>query len=101
MLNNVNCQFKFGVFTRYDEDLQDEEEQENIKTTDDTGERQQMRENYKGDFQSFVNDKCEVYFVDAKHFITAKVRFVRIVFLQSDWLPEPWKRDKLRYWRVL
>ena len=83
----MNCQFKFGVFTRWDKVLRDIEE----------GKRQQVREKGKGEFQSFVNEKCMVYFVDAQ----AKVRFVQIIFSPSDQLPETWKRDKSRYWRVL
>lgn len=91
----MNCQFKFGFFTKW------EEEEEEIETTVKAGERQQIREGYEEDFRSLVSGKCEIYFVGAKHFIKAEVRFVRILFSQSDWLPETWKRDKLRYWRVL
>ena len=87
----MNCQFKFGVFTRWDKVLRDIEE----------GKRQQVREKGEGEFQSFVNEKCVVYFVDAKYFTKEKVRFVQIIFSPSDQLPETWKRDKSRYWTVL
>ena len=76
----MNCQFKFGVFTKWDEYLEGEEEGE-----EEAGdERQQIRENYKQDFRGSVKNRCEVYFVDAKHFIKAEVRFVRILFSQPD-----------------
>ena len=76
----MNCQFKFGVFTKWDEYLQGEEEGEEAAGD----ERQQIRENYKHDFRGSVKNRCEVYFVDAKHFIKAEVRFVRILFSQPD-----------------
>lgn len=79
----MNCQFKFGVFTKWDKVLRDIEE----------GKRQQLREKGEEKFQSFVNEKCMVYFVDAQE----KVRFVQIIFSPSDQLPETWKRDKSRY----
>ena len=87
----MNCQFNFGVFTKWDKVLRDKEE----------GKRQQLREKDEGEFQSFVNGKCMVYFVDAKHVTKEKVRFVQIIFSPSDQLPETWKRDKSRYWTVL
>lgn len=87
----MNCQFNFGVFTKWDKVLRDEEE----------GKRQQLQEIIEGDFQSLVNGKCMVYFVDAKYVTKEKVRFVQIIFSPSDQLPETWKRDKSRYWTVL
>ena len=87
----MNCQFKFGVFTKWDKVVLEKEE----------GKRQQVREKDEGQFQSFVKGKCMVYFVDAKHVTKKKVRFVQIIFSPSDQLPETWKRDKSRYWRVL
>ena len=83
----MNCQFKFGVFTKWDKVVREKEE----------GKRQQVREKDEGEFQSFVNGKCMVYFVDAKHVTKEKVRFVQIIFSPSDQLPETWKRDKSRY----
>ena len=87
----MNCQFKFGVFTKWDKVVREKEE----------GKRQQVREKDEGQFQSFVKGKCMVYFVDAKHVTKKKVRFVQIIFSPSDQLPETWKRDKSRYWTVL
>ena len=87
----MNCQFKFGVFTKWDKVVREKEE----------GKRQQVREKDEGQIQSFVKGKCMVYFVDAKHVTKKKVRFVQIIFSPSDQLPETWKRDKSRYWRVL
>lgn len=87
----MNCQFNFGVFTKWDKVVREKEE----------GKRQQVREKDEGKFQSFVKGKCMVYFVDAKHVTKKKVRFVQIIFSPSDQLPETWKRDKSRYWRVL
>ena len=83
----MNCQFNFGVFTKWDKVLRDIEE----------GKRQQLQEITEGDFQSVVNGKCMVYFVDVKHVTKEKVRFVQIIFSPSDQLPETWKRDKSRY----
>lgn len=51
------------------------------------GKRQQLRERDEGEFQSFVNGKGMVYFVDAKHVTKEKVRFVQIIFSPSDQLP--------------
>lgn len=73
----MKCQLKFGVFTKWDKDLQEEEK----GTTDN---REQTRDYDEKGFQKLVNDKCPVYFVDAKHFTKAKVRFVRIIFSESD-----------------
>ena len=87
----MNCQFNFGVFTKWDKVLRDIEE----------GKRQQLQEKNKGEFQHFVKGKRMVYFVGTKHFTKEKVRFVQIIFSPSDQLPETWKRDKSRYWRVL
>ena len=73
----MKCQLKFGVFTKWDKDLQEEEK----GTTDN---REQTRDYDEKEFQKLVNDKCPVYFVDAKHFTKAEVRFVRIIFSESD-----------------
>ena len=78
----MECQFKFGVFTKWDEYLQDKEEGE--ETAAKADEREQIREVDEQDFRRFVKSRCEVYFVDAKHFIKAEVRFVRILFSQPD-----------------
>lgn len=80
----MKFKLKFGVFTKWDKNLQDEKEEEKIKTTVKAGKRQQIRNVCEGDFQKLVNDECPVYFVDAKHFSEAKVRFLRIVFSESD-----------------
>ena len=80
----MKFKLKFGVFTKWDKNLQDEKEEEKIKTTVKAGKRQQIRNVDEGDFRKFVNDECPVYFVDAEHFSKAKVRFVRIVFSESD-----------------
>lgn len=109
LLKDLDCQPNFGVFTKWDQDLDDEEEEEEEpeqddeesgyekrKTTVEEGERQLSREKYKKKFLSSFNDKCKVYFVDARHFTKAKVRFVRIIISQPS-LPETWKLDKLRY----
>ena len=73
----MKCQLKFGVFTKWDEDVQEEEK----GTTEN---RKQIRDYDEKEFQELVNDKCSVYFVDAKHFTKAEVRFVRIIFSESD-----------------
>ena len=76
----MDCDFKFGVFTKWDKNLLDKEEGEEA-----AGQRQQIRAKHELDFRRFVNEKgCKVYFVDAKHLIKAKVRFVRILFSQPD-----------------
>ena len=80
----MKFKLKFGVFTKWDKNLQGEKEEEKIKTTVKAGKRQQIRDAYKEYFQKFVNDECPVYFADAKHFSKAKVRFLRIVFSESD-----------------
>ena len=72
----MKCQLKFGVFTKWDEELQEEK-----GTTD---KRKRIRDVCEKNFQKLVNDKCPVYFVDAKHFTEAEVRFVRIIFSESD-----------------
>lgn len=74
----MKFKLKFGVFTKWDKNLQDEKEEEKIKTTVKVGKRQQIRDTYKGCFQKFVNDECPVYFVDAKHFSKAKVSYIHI-----------------------
>ena len=72
----MKCQLKFGVFTKWDEELQEEK-----GTTD---KRKRIRDVDEKNFQKLVNDKCPVYFVDAKHFSEEEVRFVRIIFSESD-----------------
>ena len=72
----MKCQLKFGVFTKWDEELQEEK-----GTTD---KRKRIRDVDEKNFQKLVNDKCPVYFVDAKHFTEEEVRFVRIIFSESD-----------------
>ena len=72
----MKCQLKFGVFTKWDEDLQEEK-----GTTD---KRKRIRDDGEKKFQKLVNDKCPVYFVDAEHFTEEEVRFVRIIFSESD-----------------
>lgn len=109
LLVKWDCQPNFGVFTKWDQDLHDEEEEEEESEQDDEesgyekrkatveeGERQLSRKEYEEMFRSSFNDKCKVYFVDARHFTKAKVRFVRIIISQPS-LPETWKLDKLRY----
>ena len=78
----MKCQLKFGVFTKWDEDLQEEEK--GTTTTVTADKRKQIRDVEEKYFQKHVNDKCPVYFVDAKHFTKAEVRFVRIIFSESD-----------------
>ena len=101
----MDCQPNFGVFTKWDQDFNDEEEEEEEPEQDDEesegegegeGERQLTREENEENFRSSFGDKCKVYFVDARHFTKAKVRFVRIIISQPS-LPETWKLDKLRY----
>ena len=72
----MKCQLKFGVFTKWDEELQEEK-----GTTD---KRKRIRDVGEKNFQKLVNDKCPVYFVDAEHFNEEEVRFVRIIFSESD-----------------
>lgn len=72
----MKCQLKFGVFTKWDEELEEEK-----GTTD---KRKRIRDIGEKYFQELVNDKCPVYFVDANHFTKAEVRFVRIIFSESD-----------------
>lgn len=72
----MKCQLKFGVFTKWDEELQEEK-----GTTD---KRKRIRDVDEKNFQKLVNDKCPVYFVDAEHFNKEEVRFVRIIFSESD-----------------
>lgn len=66
----MKCQLKFGVFTKWDKVLKDK--------------RKRIRDVEEKEFQKLVNDKCPVYFVDAKHFSEEEVRFVRIIFSESD-----------------
>lgn len=107
----MDCRPNFVVYTKWDQDFNDEEEEEEEPEQDDeesgyektkttVEERQLTRKEYEKKFQSSYGDKCKVYFVDARHFTKAKVRFVRIIISQPS-LPETWKLDKLRYKRVL
>ena len=65
VLNERQFQFKFGVFTKWDEVTK--------KTSETT--RQQARKNYKERFEQSVKDKQEVYFVEAENTTLATVSF--------------------------
>lgn len=61
LVNNANCKFAFGVFTKWDEcKAKAEEEGED---TVDVGE---TCEGYKQDFRAALNGKCEMFVVDVK-----------------------------------
>lgn len=57
VLNERQFQFKFGVFTKWDEVTKKMSETK----------RQQARKNYKESFEQSVKDKQEVYFVEAEN----------------------------------
>nr|XP_058969516.1 transmembrane GTPase fzo-like [Pocillopora verrucosa] len=76
LLNNVNCQFNFGVFTKWDKVLRDIEE----------GKRQQLQEKNKGEFQHFVKEKHMVYFVGTKHFTKEKETSAQANDARNDFL---------------
>lgn len=65
VLNERQFQFKFGVFTKWDEVTK--------KTSETT--RQQARKNYKERFEQSVKDKQEVYFVEAENTTLDTVSF--------------------------
>ena len=85
MLENVNCHFTFGVFTKWDVYAQPEEdEEEDDDDEDDEGKRvkeemqssngkeKQARELYENNFRDSVNQESDVYFVDVKEILTKK-----------------------------
>lgn len=65
VLNERQFQFKFGVFTKWDEVT---------KKISET-KRQQARKNCKERFEQSVKDKQEVYFVEAENTTLATVSF--------------------------
>lgn len=65
VLNERQFQFKFGVFTKWDEVTKKMSETK----------RQQARKNYKERFEQSVKDKQEVYFVEAENTTLATVSF--------------------------
>lgn len=65
VLNERQFQFKFGVFTKWDEVT---------KKISET-KQQQARKNYKERFEQSVKGKQEVYFVEAENTALATVSF--------------------------
>ncbi len=61
LVKDVNCQFTYGVFTKWDECIKKARE-ENEATVD----VKQARRDCENDFRDALNGQCEVFFVDVK-----------------------------------
>ena len=60
-MKEVNCQFTFGVFTKWDECIEKAKE-ENYDTVD----LEQARKDCEKDFRDELKNQCEVFFVNVK-----------------------------------
>ena len=60
-MKDVNCQFTFGVFTKWDECIKKAEE-ENEGAVD----VEQAREDCEEDFRAALKNQCKVFFVNVK-----------------------------------
>lgn len=75
-MNNVNCQFTFGVFTKWDECKRKEKE----KKSEDTVDVDQLREVYEQDFLNALKGECEMFFVNVECENTNDVSLLFLLF---------------------
>ena len=74
-MKSVNCQFTFGVLTKWDEFVRKEQEE-----SEDTVDVHQTREGYKQDFYEALEGQCEMFFVDVKCENTNDVSLLFLLF---------------------
>lgn len=60
LVKEVNCQYTFGVFTKWDECTRKAQESE------DTVDLEQARKDCKQNFEDALEKQCEVFFVDVR-----------------------------------
>ena len=76
-MKNVNCQFTFGVFTKWDECKRKQKEKKGKGTVN----VHQTIEVYKQDFQKALDGKrCEMFFVDVESEDTSDVSLLFLLF---------------------
>jgi len=69
LVKKVNCQYTFGVFTKWD-DLKEKLEQQEGNATDIEEVLTDLRDKNKEKFLNSVNDRCtknDIFFVDSQH----------------------------------
>ncbi len=60
-MKDVNCQFTFGVFTKWDECIRKAEEEKEAAV-----DVKQARKDCENEFRNALKGQCEVFFVDVK-----------------------------------
>lgn len=76
LAKNVNCQFTFGVFTKWDECIRKQQEERGKDKVDVN----QTREGYEQKFHKALEGKCEMFFVDVKSEHTDDVSLLFLLF---------------------
>ena len=60
-MKDVNCQFTFGVFTKWDECLKKAKDESEAEV-----DVEEARKDCEKDFRDALKDQCEVFFVDVR-----------------------------------
>lgn len=60
-MSEVDCQFTFGVFTKWDECIRKANEENEVMV-----DVEQAKEDCKQNFQDALKGRCEVFFVDVR-----------------------------------
>ena len=74
LVDKANCQYTFGVFTKWDQ-LVKRTKEEGEDPVDD-----EISKSYKQEFQNVVKGQCEVFFVDVKSEHTDDVSLLFLLF---------------------